>query len=167
MHSSSTGAPCMGPPYLAIGRLNAAVMLNLKHLRLFMQPAEGPLSKESPASAADLRLLCSGQFLDNAKTLKGVDELLQQQSCVPLHSIYGYTDCRRPGAAHMSHAVTGCCWLLSWLAVSSIKMAWHGDLKPVHVMCCRLSQADGQPRGSGCRHHACAGAAPSAGQSSR
>jgi hypothetical protein len=33
--------------------------------------AEGPLSKESPTSSADLRLLCSGQFLDNAKTLKG------------------------------------------------------------------------------------------------
>ena len=32
---------------------------------------EGPLSKENPTSAADLRLLCAGKFLDNGKTLKG------------------------------------------------------------------------------------------------
>lgn len=38
---------------------------------LLLGHAEGPLSKENPTSAADLRLLCSGQFLDNAKTLKG------------------------------------------------------------------------------------------------
>lgn len=34
-------------------------------------PAEGPLSKENPTSAADLRILCAGKFLDNTKTLKG------------------------------------------------------------------------------------------------
>lgn len=32
-------------------------------------PAEGPLSKENPTSAADLRILCAGKFLDNGKTL--------------------------------------------------------------------------------------------------
>lgn len=39
-------------------------------------PTDGPLSKESPSSAADLRLLCSGQFLDNAKTLKDYYKLM-------------------------------------------------------------------------------------------
>jgi hypothetical protein len=39
-------------------------------------PTEGPLSKENPTSAADLRLLCSGQFLDNAKTLKDYHKLM-------------------------------------------------------------------------------------------
>ena len=33
--------------------------------------AEGPLSKENPSSAADLRILCAGKFLDNAKILRG------------------------------------------------------------------------------------------------
>lgn len=33
---------------------------------------DGPLSKECPSSASDLRILCSGQFLENAKTLKGM-----------------------------------------------------------------------------------------------
>jgi hypothetical protein len=40
-------------------------------MMLLLGHAEGPLSKESPSAAAELRLLCSGQFLDNAKTLKG------------------------------------------------------------------------------------------------
>ncbi|KIZ02597.1 Membrane-anchored ubiquitin-fold protein 3 [Monoraphidium neglectum] len=33
-------------------------------------PTEGPLSKENPTTAADLRLLCAGKFLENSKTLK-------------------------------------------------------------------------------------------------
>ncbi|KAI8462906.1 MAG: ubiquitin-2 like Rad60 SUMO-like-domain-containing protein [Monoraphidium minutum] len=33
-------------------------------------PTEGALSKENPTSAADLRLLCAGKFLENGKTLK-------------------------------------------------------------------------------------------------
>lgn len=36
---------------------------------------DGPLAKESPSSPADLRILCSGQFLDNSKTLKGDKQL--------------------------------------------------------------------------------------------
>jgi hypothetical protein len=39
--------------------------------------AEGPLSKENPTTAADLRLLCAGKFLENSKTLKGA-------RCAPL-----------------------------------------------------------------------------------
>ncbi|KAF6262975.1 ubiquitin-2 like Rad60 SUMO-like-domain-containing protein [Scenedesmus sp. NREL 46B-D3] len=39
-------------------------------------PTDGPLVKECPSSAADLRLLCSGQFLDNSKTLKDYRKLM-------------------------------------------------------------------------------------------
>lgn len=42
----------------------------VKEMAFSSWPAEGPLSKENPTSAADLRLLCAGKFLDNAKTLK-------------------------------------------------------------------------------------------------
>lgn len=44
-------------------------------------------------SAADLRLLCSGQFLDNAKTLKGVVGLLQQQSGVSISAQQIHISC--------------------------------------------------------------------------
>jgi hypothetical protein len=51
-------------------------------------PAEGPLSKESPTSAADLRILCSGQFLDNAKALKDLHKMMgnpEAQTVVTMH----------------------------------------------------------------------------------
>ena len=34
--------------------------------------AEGPLRAEQPGSAADLKLILGGKFLDNADTLEGV-----------------------------------------------------------------------------------------------
>lgn len=54
------------------GSLQSAVaVLSWAALTLACCFAEGPLAKETPTSAADLRILCSGQFLDNSKTLKG------------------------------------------------------------------------------------------------
>lgn len=35
------------------------------------RPPAGPLAKENPSSAAELRILCAGKFLENGKTLKG------------------------------------------------------------------------------------------------
>lgn len=43
----------------------------VKDLVFAQWPCEGALAKEPPACAADLRLLCAGKFLDNARALKG------------------------------------------------------------------------------------------------
>lgn len=42
----------------------------VKEVAFAQWPKEGPLSKEHPTSAADLRLLCAGKFLENGRTLK-------------------------------------------------------------------------------------------------
>ena len=34
-------------------------------------PAEGPLTKETPATANDIKLIISGKFVENAKQLRG------------------------------------------------------------------------------------------------
>ena len=60
-----------GACWRSLGAARAAPargFLNAPHALIH---AEGPLSKENPSSAADLRILCAGKFLENGKTLKG------------------------------------------------------------------------------------------------
>eukprot|EP00878_Enallax_costatus_P002943 GHUV01003139.1.p1 GENE.GHUV01003139.1~~GHUV01003139.1.p1 ORF type:complete len:127 (+),score=12.29 GHUV01003139.1:262-642(+) len=49
---------------------DSATIQSVKETIYTRWPSEGPLTKETPSSAADLRILCSGQFLDNTKCLK-------------------------------------------------------------------------------------------------
>jgi hypothetical protein len=49
---------------------DSASIQSVKETIFTRWPSDGPLAKESPSGPADLRILCSGQFLDNNKTLK-------------------------------------------------------------------------------------------------
>ncbi|GBF97273.1 hypothetical protein Rsub_09964 [Raphidocelis subcapitata] len=42
----------------------------VKEVTFSQWPTEGPLSKENPTSASELRILCAGKFLENGKQLK-------------------------------------------------------------------------------------------------
>jgi hypothetical protein len=46
-------------------------VLHVPTLLLLARTSEGVLSKDPPSSSADIRILCSGQYLDNVKTLRG------------------------------------------------------------------------------------------------
>ncbi|KAF8061934.1 MUB3 [Scenedesmus sp. PABB004] len=54
----------------------AASIAAVKELVFARWPSDGPLAKEAPSAASDLRILCSGQFLDNGKTLKDYRKLM-------------------------------------------------------------------------------------------
>jgi len=56
----------VGPYSFPLGH----TILQVKEGVFSQWPREGPLSKENPSSAADLRILCAGKFLDNAKILR-------------------------------------------------------------------------------------------------
>lgn len=74
-----------------IGPLEFGSSSSIKAVKesLFRQwPADGPLSKETPSAWEELRLLCSGQFLEDGKTLKDYHKLMgspEELAVVTMH----------------------------------------------------------------------------------
>ena len=61
------------------------------HTHTPTRTTDGPLSKENPSSAADLRILCAGKFLENARALKGALDFVHV--CVLSVCVFGLHAC--------------------------------------------------------------------------
>ncbi|KAL6772123.1 FAP287 [Auxenochlorella protothecoides x Auxenochlorella symbiontica] len=77
-------------------------------------PTDGPVSRERPGSPAEVKLICSGRFLDDAQTLKSLTSIVGppvKDQLVTIHVVLRPVDAEKGavGPAPVSHSSRSCC----------------------------------------------------------